>query len=130
MKCIVKALFITTLCFAAVSCNSIPEISDDATSTQLIQLGQNALETSNYKAAEHYYNTAIKRYGMDTATYIEASYEIAHMNMKRKYYEEAYAKFSEILEIYKTAEVGTLPGAYKKLAQMGIENIPSKYKNN
>lgn len=130
MKYIVKLLFITTFCSAVISCNSIPEISNDATSTQLIQLGQDAVEASNYTAAETYYNTVIKRYGMDTATYVEASYEIGHMNMKRKHYEEAYAKFNEILEIYKDAEIGSLPGSYKKLAQMGIDQIPSKYKNN
>lgn len=130
MKSIVKALIITTLCTAAISCSSVPEIPADATSTQLIQLGQDAMEVPNYTAAETYYNAVIQRYGMDTATYIEANYELGHMYLKRKSYHEAFAKFNEILELYQNAETGSLPGAYKKLAQMGMEQIPAKYKNN
>lgn len=130
MKLVLKALIITTFCAAFSSCGSVPKIPDDATSTQLIQMGQDSLEYSNYTAAETYYNAVIQRYGMDTATYIEANYELGHMYLKRKDYQKAFAKFNEILGIYEYAEIGSLPGSYKKLAQMGMNQIPEKYKNN
>ncbi len=122
-----KTLFFTLLTFGLLytSCNSTPKIPNDATSTQLIQNGQEALSSSNYKAAEAYYMAVIQRYGMDTSTYIEARYELGHLYLKQKKYEEAYACFSEILSIFENAEIGYLPAAYKKLAQMGLDRIPS-----
>lgn len=128
MKLITRLFFIFALAALSASCNTVPKIPQDATSTQLIQAGQDALEVSNYKAAETYYNTVIQRYGMDTATYIEASYELGHLYLKQKKYDEAYRKFDEILEIFSNAEIGTIPASYKKLAEMGIEKIPQKHK--
>ena len=98
MKKIIKLIVITLISFICISCASVPEIPADASSTQLIQLGQDALSVSNYKAAETYYKAVIQRYGMDTATYIEASYELGHMYLKQKKYESAYIRFKEILD--------------------------------
>lgn len=128
MKLTIRLFFVLAFGIFIASCNSVPKIPDDATSTQLIQMGQDALEISNYTAAETYYNAVIHRYGMDTATYIEASYELGHLYLKQKRYEEAYQKFDEILATFSNAEIGTIPASYKKLAEMGIERIPEKYK--
>ena len=112
--------------FVVCSCNSVPEIPLTATSTQLIQMGQDSLSMKNYVAAETYYNAVIQRYGMDTRVYIEARYELGHMYLQQKKYQEAYRNFSEILEIFENAEYGSIPASFKKLAQMGINNIPEK----
>ena len=128
MKLIIRLFLVLTFGIFIASCNTVPKIPDDATSTQLIQMGQDALEISNYTAAETYYNAVIQRYGMDTTTYIEASYELGHLYLKQKRYEEAYQKFDEILVIFSNAEIGTIPASYKKLAEMGMERIPEKYK--
>lgn len=128
MKLSIRLLFIFSLGLLATSCGTVPKIPADATSTQLIQMGQDALEFSNYTAAETYYNAVIQRYGMNTATYIEASYELGHLYLKQKRYEEAYQKFDEILATFENAEIGAIPASYKKLAEMGIEKIPEKYK--
>ena len=127
MKKFVKTIVIPFISFVCISCASVPEIPADASSTQLIQLGQDALSVSNYKAAETYYKAVIQRYGMDTATYIEASYELGHMYLKQKKYESAYIRFKEILDIFQNAEPGSIPSAYKKLASMGMNRIPEKY---
>ena len=124
MKRIMTILFTVTALMLA-SCVSNAKIPDNATSTQLIQLGQDAMEVSNYTAAEQYYMAVIQRYGMDTATYIEARYELGHLYLKKKDYTQAYECFSEIVEIFENAEIGYLPAAYKKLAQMGLSNIPN-----
>ena len=91
MKKIINTIVITLLSSIFISCASVPEIPADAGSTQLIQLGQDALSNSNYKAAETYYKAVIQRYGMDTSIYIEASYELGHMYIKQKKYEKAYS---------------------------------------
>lgn len=127
MKKIINTIVITLLSSIFISCASVPEIPADAGSTQLIQLGQDALSNSNYKAAETYYKAVIQRYGMDTSIYIEASYELGHMYIKQKKYEKAYSKFKEILDIFQNAEPGSLQPSYKKLALMGIKRIPEKY---
>lgn len=109
------------------SCQTVPTIPENATSTQLIQLGQDALSNSNYTAAETYYKAVIQRYGMNTAIYVEARYELGHMYLKQKKYQSAYNQFKEILDIFQNAELGTLPVSYKKLAEMGMNRIPEKY---
>ncbi len=110
----------------AISCASVKEIPADLTSAQLIQQGQNAYSSSNYSLAEKYYETVIQRYGNNTATYIEAKYELGHLYIKTKNYQKAYQAFDEILEIYSYAAIGDLPPAYRKLAQIGMDKIPEK----
>lgn len=117
-----------TFLFAFTSCNSVPVIPPDLSYTQLIQLGQDALDIPNYKAADAYYTAVIQRFGMNTAVYIEASYELGHLYLMKKRYGEAVAKFIEIKEMYRDAEYGTLPPSYNKLAQIGLDQIPDKYK--
>lgn len=110
--------------FFALSCNSLKSVPEDMTVAQIIQQGQNYYGSGDYKAAALCYNTVIERYGDDLATYVEAKYELGHLFLKTKDYKKAYSAFSEILEIYNTVSIGTLPASYKKLAQIGIERIP------
>lgn len=123
-KIIISFVFVLLI----LACKSTPTIPDDTSAVQLIQLGQDAESSLNYKLAENYYNTVIMRYGMDTSIYIEARYELGHLCLKQKRYAEAYNYFSEILDIFENAEFGTIPQAYKKLALMGLDQIPEKYK--
>ena len=51
-------------------------------------------------------------------------YELAHLYIKTKRWEKAYDNLSEILELYDYAMAGTLPPAYKKLAQIEMDKIP------
>lgn len=109
----------------SVSCHTVKDIPEDLSAEQLIQLGQNAYGSANYKNAERYYKTVIVRYGADTSIYVEARYELGHLYIKQRKYDEAYASFKEILDIYATATPGTLPGAYNKLAQLEMAKIPA-----
>lgn len=124
MKNIIYTLITLAAFVLLFSCRSTPEISNNLTSAQLIQLGQNAYSASDYKNAEYYYTAVIQRFGMDTAVYIEAKYELGHLYVKTKNYEKAYEAFAEILELYDYAAVGDLPSAYKKLANIGMQKIP------
>jgi len=108
------------------SCASTKEIPTDLTAAQIIQKAQNAYEKADYNGALTYYETVIKRYGTNLSTYVEATYEIGHVYAKTKKYELAYEKYQEILDIYSDSYYGDLPSAYKKLAEIGISNIPEK----
>ena len=108
------------------SCKSVPdEISEELDASQLIQLGQDNYDSGKYRAAEMYFNAVLERYGDDVKHYIEATYELGHLYMKQKRYEEAIANFNKILEIYENVPAG-IPGAYKRLSQIELEKVPQK----
>lgn len=123
-----KTLFLITivsLFFAA--CSSLPkEIPEDLTAQELIQKGQLAFENGHYKESLLYYNTVVERYSDSPDVYLEAKYEIGHLYMKQKKYNAAETVFQEILDIYAVAQPGTLPGAYLKLSQIGMDKIAEK----
>ena len=112
--------------FTFTACQSVKDIPDDLTAPQLLQRGQSYADNADYKNAEACYLATIDRYGDNTDTYIEAKYELAHLYIKTRKYEKARAILEEILELYDYATVGTLPAAYKKLAQMDMEKLPSR----
>ncbi len=112
--------------FAFVSCNTTKEIPDDLTAPQLLQRGQAALDSSDYKTSEKCFLKTIEQYGDDTNTYIEAKYELAHLYIKTRDYRKAYYNLEEILELYDYAMVGDLPPAYKKLVLIEMSKIPEK----
>ncbi len=122
------SVFVFGIFFLLAGCNSVPEIPTDLSYNQLIQLGQDSIEFANYKAAEAYYQAAIQRYGLNVNSYIEATYELGHLYLTQKKYDEAVVRFTEIQMLYDEAESGTLPASYKKLIAINMERIPEKYK--
>ncbi len=117
-------LFGSIFGFFVTGCKTLKEVPQDLSAAQLIQQGQNSYGSGDYKAAQMYYNAVIDRFGDDTSTYIEARYELGHLYLKTKDYKRAYSAFTEILEFYDSAIGTTIPAAYKKLAQIGIQKIP------
>lgn len=108
------------------SCMTNKNIPEDLSPAQIIQLGQNAIDSTDYKHAEKCFNTVISRYGTNIATYIEARYELGHLYIKVQDYSKAYSIFSEILDAYSTAAISELPPEFKKLSQIGLSQIPEK----
>ena len=127
MKKIIVLLSIIALAGGVLftSCQTVKDIPEDLTAPQLLQRGQSYADNADYKNAEACYLATIDRYGDDTNTYIEAEYELAHLYMKMKKYDKARAVLEEILEIYDYATPGSLPAAYKKLAQIDMEKLPN-----
>ena len=117
-----KIFILLSVLFGFISCSTVKEIPSDLSAAQLIQLGQNAFESKNYKAAEKYFITTIQRFGTNTNNYIEAQYELAHLYNTTKQYQKAYNIYNEILQMYDYSF--DLPGAYKKLCQIGLSKIP------
>lgn len=109
----------------ATACQTTKEIPTNLSAAQLIQNGQNAYGSGDYKLAEKYYQTTIQRYGNNTENYIEAKYELGHLYIKTKDYNKARETFDEIIELYSYDTTHELPASYKKLAQIGLSKIPA-----
>ena len=107
------------------SCTKLKDIPEDKTSAQIIQMGQNAVAESDYKAAKYCYQTAINRFGTDANVFAEAKYELGHVYLKQRKYDQAYETFNELLELY-DYNAAILPPAYKKLSIIGINKIPAR----
>lgn len=109
---------------ASCSSTSPSNIPTDLSAAQILQLGQNAESMGQYKDAETYFITTIQRYGMDNTVYVEARYELGNCYLKEKKYDLAKGCFTEILSIYEDTAAGALPGAFLKLAKIGLSKIP------
>ena len=125
MKRIITFAAVVAAATLFISCRTIKEIPEEKTAAQIIQLGQNCIGVSDYKSAVFCYETAIERYGSNPAIYVEAKYELAQTYLRQKKYDKAYEIFNELLDLYD--KYGTaLPGAYKKLCNIGLSQIPEK----
>ncbi|MBQ7159747.1 MAG: hypothetical protein IJS09_10075 [Treponema sp.] len=110
--------------FTFFSCNSNKPIPDDLTAKELIQRGQESFEKGWYKQSLNYFNAVVDRYGTDPALYAEARYEIGHLYMRKKDYENAVEVLEELTTLYASNPVGTFPPAYDKLAKLELAKIP------
>lgn len=124
MKKILLTLTAVFAVFALSSCATLKEVPEDLSAAQILQLGQNAYEDSDYKTAILCYETVIERYGTAAAVFVEAKYELAHVYLTQKKWDKAYQLYSEILALYDEAFSGDLPPAFKKLSKIGISQIP------
>lgn len=108
-----------------ISCQSAPiDLSGEYSAEQLIQKGQERFNTKDYKNALLCFEEVISRYGDALEHYIEARYEIGRIELARKNYDIAYGAFSEIINIYSSIGIGTVPPAFRKLAAISISQIP------
>lgn len=122
-----KSIFIIAACMSFAACSSTPkEIPEDLTAQELIQKGQNEFENGRYKASLRYYTTVTERFADNPAVYAEATYEIGHLFMKQKKYDKAEVVFQNLLDLYASAQPGTLPGSYRKLSEGEMEKIKAK----
>lgn len=127
MKNFIKILsaVLAVFSFSLVSCSSTKVVPEGLSARQLIQNGQDSFEVKNYRMALKYYYAALDRYGADEpAVFVEANYEIGHIYMKQKKYSYAKKVFEDLVDLYANVLPGQLPGAYNKLAKMGLEKIP------
>lgn len=123
MKKITFSLLTLFIASVLISCASVKEIPEDKSAAQIIQMGQNAVSALDYKSALLCYNTALDRFGDDTSIYAEVTYEIGHVYLKQKKYDKAYQTFTGLIDLYDST-MGVFPPAYKKLAKIGLSQIP------
>lgn len=125
LKNVFRSLVLALTAFVAFSCSSRPATvpNDDR---EIVQLAQNAADSGNYKLAKWYYGQLLEMFGTNPKIYVEANFEIAHLDVKKKNYEEAVPRLNEILYIYANLAPGYIPGQYKKLAEKDLEKIPEE----
>ena len=111
----INAIFLALISLAFISCASDEvEIPVEASSLEIIQQAQNAVEKGKKKKAIKCYEILLQRYGNNPAIYVEGRYEIAHIYVKQKDYKKAEPILLELKEIYDSSAPGMLPGAYRK----------------
>lgn len=134
MRSIIKNAFVLSiLCSVSLALSACASsktiVPEDLSAKQLIQGGQGYFEDGKYSVSLKYYAAAIERYGnTNPEIYVEAMYETGHIYMKQKKYDAAKNVFSDVVELYSMTMPGQLPGAYQKLAQIGLDRI-SKIEN-
>lgn len=115
------------LIFLVTSCQSAPkDIPQNLSAEELINLAQASYDAGNVKAAQTYYETIIIRYGDQMDKLVEAEYEIAHLKVKQKKWQQAIPDLQRILSYYETDTTGALPAAFKKLAELDLAKVPEK----
>jgi outer membrane protein assembly factor BamD (BamD/ComL family) len=127
MKKLLAALF-CLCCF--LGCKSVPSPDDiraDITPAELIQLAQTSYDDGNTPAAEVYYNVLAERYSDDLSVRVVAEYEIGHIKVKQKRWDEAASLLGGVISYYESADAYALPSEYKKLATLDMAKIPEKY---
>lgn len=126
MKIFNKSILVCSiLCAMFISCKTTEiVISNDASELEIIQTAQTAFDNGDKEGALKCYNKLLQLYGVNTATYVEGRYEIGHILLKEKKYEEAADIFLEILEIYDNSPYGTIPRNFERLAYNDLLKIP------
>lgn len=123
-KTFITSIIVLFVLLAFFGCQSVPkDIPLDATEAELTKLAQTAYDNGNTKAAMVYYETIIERFGANIESLIIAKFELAHLLVKEKKYDEAKPILEEIIGFY-SDEYNTLPPEYKKLAEIDLAKIP------
>lgn len=118
---------VLALIFFATGCQSVPkDIPQNLSAEELINLAQASYDGGNVKAAQAYYEAIIIRYGDQLDKLVEAEYEIAHLKVKQKKWQQAIPDLQRILSYYETDTTGALPAAFKKLAELDMAKVPEK----
>lgn len=115
------------LIFFVTGCQSAPkDIPQNLSAEELINLAQSSYDSGNVKAAQAYYEAIIIRYGDQMDKLVEAEYEIAHLKIKQKKWQQAIPDLQRILSYYEADTTGVLPSAFKKLAELDMAKVPEK----
>lgn len=126
-----KALLCAASLLAVTGCRSVPDpatIPTEMSVAELAQKGQSAFDSNNFKAAEVYYQLIIDRYGTDVSALTAAEFEIAHLRMKKKDWDDARIRLEALIDRYEIAGGAGLPPEYLVLAKNDLERITSTNK--
>ena len=108
------------------SCKSVPakeEIPEELSMQELSLQGQNEIDRNNYRAAVVYYEVIIERFGADPRALTAAEYEIAHIRVKQKHWDEAKPLLEKIVARYEAAGGAGLPPEYLVLARNDLKRV-------
>lgn len=110
-----------------LGCQTAPKnIPQELSADELTNLAQASYDKGNVRAAQAYYEAIIIRYGDQMDKLVEAEYEIAHIKVKQKRWRQAIPDLQRILSYYETDTTGSLPPAFKKLAELDMAKVPER----
>jgi hypothetical protein len=115
--------------FSLISCMTVPkesEIPEDTTAADLTQKAQEAFDASNYRAAYAYYQIILNRFSTDESVCVAAEYEIAHLHIKKKKWQDAHTALEKIITKYEGPMGMQLPPDYYKLAKIDYARAAEK----
>jgi outer membrane protein assembly factor BamD (BamD/ComL family) len=110
------------------ACATGPLNTADAPPEKLIQYAQEAMDRNRYKLALQYYDLILERFPDNDYLLCTAEYEIAFIHYKQKKYDQARDEFHALLERYNTPDEELLPGQFKTLTNIVLEQIATKTK--
>lgn len=110
-----------------LGCQTVPKnIPQDLSADELINLAQASYDKGNTRAAQAYYEAIIIRYGDQMDKLVEAEYEIAHLKVKQKKWQQAIPDLQRIRSYYETDTTGRLPPAFRRLVELDMAKIPER----
>ena len=133
MKRLTATALLLAAAFASIAitgCSSVPDpatIPPETSVAELSQRGQSALDENNYKAAEVYYQIIIDRFGGTPEAVVSAEFEIAHIRIKQKKWNDAKGRLEAIIERYETTGGAGLPPEFLVLARNDYKKIPPEH---
>ena len=125
MKCFILVLFLCSL----TACVNIPtstSVPDSLGYEDMIVLAQREVDANNYRGAKVYYEIMIDRFGTDANVLNIGEFEIAHILIKQKKYEQAAVLLRQVLSRFEGSGSALLKPEYRKLAENDLKKIASK----
>ena len=125
MKKIIFVVILFSFIIVLFGCQSaVPsDIPDDLSPQEIIQQAQEYYEKGNTAASEYMYEILLDRYGTDTTYLVTGLYEIAHIKVKARKYDQAEQMLNQVLECYDSYDASFIPAKYRVLAQKDLEKI-------
>ena len=125
LKFFTPLFLILLLLFLMSGCMSVPkEIPEDLQPEEFFKNAQSAVvDWGNYNAALFYYEEFISRFPDMKGKVIEAEYEIAFINYKKKDYFESERLFKELLAKYETEDALYYPYWPKILSEKILDKV-------
>ncbi|MEL3908126.1 MAG: hypothetical protein P1P64_03830 [Treponemataceae bacterium] len=121
-------ILILLICFC-VSCAHVPkseEVPLDLGYEEIIVLAQRESDANNHRGAKAYYQIMIERFGTDANVLNIGEFEIAHILIKQKKYEQARVLLNQVLARFEGAGSAMLKPEYKKLAEIDLKKIEER----
>ena len=119
-------LFMMLIVLLLASCQTLRKDLEnpDLTPEEFFQKAQEAvIDWNRYKLAIQFYEEFMRRYPDMKSKIIEAEYEIAFINFKQRKFDEAEARFTQIIDKYNTDDAVYYPEWPAVMANKVLENI-------
>jgi outer membrane protein assembly factor BamD (BamD/ComL family) len=105
------------------SCATTIEIGENLTAEELVQRGQEAMDSNRYRTALQFYQALYDRNPGHIDRIITAEYHIAFIHYKQRNYTLARTGFNSVIEHYNIPDEELLPQHFRRLAQIVLQRI-------